>query len=156
MAVGTSDGRRCSDCKKRKPASEFYPDRRRGRLWPYCKACSKLRNRAAYEVRKQDPEWVARITEENRQRRARLRQQVIEAYGSACACCDERTPEFLTIDHVNNDGAAHRREVGRSARMCLDIVRRGFPPDFQLLCWNCNGAKGAYGVCPHERDRQAA
>lgn len=44
-------------------------------------------------------------------RRRRLRAEVIAAYGGRCACCGEATPEFLSIDHVNNDGAQHRREI---------------------------------------------
>ena len=27
---------------------------------------------------------------------------------------------------------------------------RGFPPGYQVLCHNCNQAKGFYGKCPHQ------
>ena len=33
----------------------------------------------------------------------------IEAYGGGCVCCGVREPEFMTLDHVYDDGAAHRR-----------------------------------------------
>jgi hypothetical protein len=32
------------------------------------------------------------------------------------------------------------------------IVRHGFPPAFQTLCWSCNQGKH-YGGCPHYFDR---
>lgn len=29
------------------------------------------------------------------------------------------------------------------------IKKNGFPDSVQVLCWNCNCAKGIYGYCPH-------
>jgi hypothetical protein len=82
-----------------------------------------------------------------------LRQDILNGYGSECACCQERTPEFLTLDHVHGNGAAHRREVGQ--KDVYRIVRQqGYPADYRLLCMNCNFARSRYGECPHERDRR--
>ena len=30
------------------------------------------------------------------------------------------------------------------------IISEGFPDSIQVLCWNCNAAKGMDGVCPHQ------
>jgi hypothetical protein len=92
-------------------------------------------------------------TPRRRETRHRLKLEVIAAYGGACACCGESTPEFLAVDHVDDDGAAHRRELGkhRSAGAATYewLKRNGFPRDrFQLLCHNCNFAKST-GGCPH-------
>ena len=38
-----------------------------------------------------------------------LRLKLIKGYGGKCACCDNNEPCFLTIDHINNDGADERR-----------------------------------------------
>jgi len=69
-----------------------------------------------------------------------------------CACCGERTDIFLTIDHVNEDGAEHRRRIG--ARSGSDIyswlIKNDYPDGFQVLCFNCNWAKSR-GGCPHLR-----
>jgi hypothetical protein len=55
------------------------------------------------------------------------------------------------VDHIQNDGAAHRREYGGGWRIYEVIRREGYPRDrYQLLCANCNLAKGHYGVCPHQ------
>jgi hypothetical protein len=31
------------------------------------------------------------------------------------------------------------------------IIRNGYPPDFEILCFNCNCGKAVNGgICPHE------
>lgn len=87
--------------------------------------------------------------------RARDRQSAFNAYGGfKCACCGETEPMFLTIDHINNDGAAHRKIVGgKGGSSFFQWLRRnGYPQGFQVLCRNCNWGKHANGgVCPHQR-----
>lgn len=83
----------------------------------------------------------------------RLRTEVLEALGGKCACCGEKHSEFLTIDHINNDGAEHRRLLkGDLKTMLAGIKKEGFPKDrYQVLCANCNHAKAYYGGCPHKK-----
>ena len=77
---------------------------------------------------------------------------VINHYGGKCACCGESTYEFLAIDHINGGGTAHRREIkGYGSRMCDWLIKNNFPDGFQILCHNCNLAKGFYGQCPHQK-----
>lgn len=88
----------------------------------------------------------------------RLREEIFAAYGGKCACppCGEAIPEFLTIDHIFNDGKAHREEVGVGEAMYRWLKKHGFPKDrYQLLCFMCNWAKSKYGVCPHNREEFA-
>jgi hypothetical protein len=59
-------------------------------------------------------------------------------------------PDFLQIDHVNNDGKQHRKVIGQG-RTYFWLKKNNFPSDFQVLCANCNFAKGHYGTCPHTR-----
>lgn len=87
----------------------------------------------------------------------KLRRQIIEAYGGKCACCGETEYSFLTIDHVNDDGYKNRWKKGattygpHSGYSLLKVIRdRNFPPDFQVLCANCNTSKALNnGVCAH-------
>lgn len=84
--------------------------------------------------------------------RIELRREVIAAYGGCCTCppCGESVFEFLTIEHLQGDGAAHRAKVGRNAQaQLLDIKKRGFPAEYTILCYCCNLAKAIYGTCPH-------
>jgi 5-methylcytosine-specific restriction endonuclease McrA len=83
--------------------------------------------------------------------RRALKHEMIAAYGGACTCCSETIREFLSLEHLAGDGAAHRAAVGRNAQaQLLDLKRRGWPQDnYTVLCMNCNLAKGVYGTCPH-------
>lgn len=66
-----------------------------------------------------------------------------------CNCCGEKHEEFLTLDHINNNGAEHRREV-KGGSIYHYILTHGFcASDYQVLCWNCNAAIGFLGYCPH-------
>ena len=81
----------------------------------------------------------------------RLWQEVLAAYGPVCACCGETEVGFLTMDHINGGGRAHRRQIGNTPVALHRWLRNhGFPKDnFQILCYNCNGSKARIGHCPH-------
>ena len=86
-----------------------------------------------------------------------LKDETFASYGGyVCACCGEIEKDFLTLDHKDNDGAAHRKSLAETYRgaggwiMYLDLRRRGFPPGFQVLCMNCNWGKRRSGICPHQ------
>jgi len=80
------------------------------------------------------------------------RKMVYDHYGSICACCGESQFEFLSIDHSNGGGTKHRlQDKIRGAAMIDWIIRNNYPEDFQVLCHNCNQAKGFYGKCPHQK-----
>lgn len=77
-----------------------------------------------------------------------LRLAAITHYGGRCECCGETRFEFLAIDHRNGGGSEHRR---REVKGPIErwLKRHGYPEGFRVLCHNCNGAIGYYGVCPH-------
>jgi hypothetical protein len=89
-----------------------------------------------------------------RKRWQKLRHGVLVHYSGgqpACSCCGEKHDEFLSIDHINGDGADHRRMIGSGATYRW-LTNNNFPPGFQVLCMNCNFAKGhACGGCPHRK-----
>ena len=113
---------------------------------------NRAKQRALYAAH---PEW----REVGRVRGAAYRQKrkavIFAFYGNCCACCGERNPSVLTIDHVNNDGAEHRRHLlGTRTRSGGDLmyawlIRNEFPEGFQLLCYNCNCAKPKGSCGPH-------
>jgi hypothetical protein len=76
-----------------------------------------------------------------------------------CACpdCKVTDPDLLCIDHINNDGAEHRRQLGiaenaKGLKMYMWIKRNNYPPDFRILCHNCNQSLGSKGYCPHDNN----
>ena len=89
----------------------------------------------------------------NKSFRRRLKETVLKGYGGdcpSCECCGEPTIEFLTIDHVNGGGNAHRKQESlNGAKFYTWLVRHSFPSGFRILCMNCNFSIGAFGYCPH-------
>jgi hypothetical protein len=76
--------------------------------------------------------------------------KVFQHYGMKCSCCGEDKFSMLTIDHINNDGAEHRKKIGGSSKTYLWLINNNFPKDFQTLCFNCNISKEINGVCEHQ------
>ncbi len=93
--------------------------------------------------------WMESHPGYKREYHAQLRIEVLDAYGSRCACCGETEPKFLAIDHIDGGGNAHRREIGVGSNIYSWLRQNGYPEGFQVLCHNCNNAKGFYGECPH-------
>ena len=88
-----------------------------------------------------------------------VKAEVMRAYGGACACCGEDNIDFLTIDHIDGDGhterkgsdGEHRRYGGQNYYKRLKAA--GFPDwhRLQVLCFNCNCAKGNKSSCPCQK-----
>ena len=92
-----------------------------------------------------------RILNKQRDYRYRLKIEVLEKYSNGeikCQCCGEKIIEFLTIDHLNGGGTAHRRKIGRG-NLYLWLKKNNFPEGYRVLCFNCNEAISIYGKCPH-------
>lgn len=90
----------------------------------------------------------------DRRKCAKLKDEVFAAYGGyICNCCGETGRTFLSIDHINNDGSKHRREIGAANGTAVYawLRKNKFPPGFQVLCFNCNHSKSLNkGVCEHK------
>jgi hypothetical protein len=134
--------------------------------WKSCLICiekSRIHSKSYREkfpekVKKGITKWRKEHPEENRRifkrHYSKLKDIIFNHYGKQCVCCGESF-EFLTLDHINNNGAEHRRQLGRP-RAGGDafyrwVIKNNFPEDLQPLCWNCNCAKSIYGICPHEK-----
>lgn len=87
--------------------------------------------------------------------RAAIRDQVLAAYGSRCRCCGETIKRFLTLDHVNNDGAVHRKELqAETISIYAWAVANDYPDVIQILCYNCNLGRALNGgICPHQESK---
>jgi hypothetical protein len=96
----------------------------------------------------------------NKRYNQKLRHTVLVHYSGGlptCSCCGEKHEEFLSIDHINGDGADHRRMGIKSGYATYRwLIKNNFPPGFQVLCMNCNFAKGhsnssSSGGCPYKK-----
>lgn len=142
----------CSACQQEHPESEFGIDRsRKDGLYRVCREAQRAKDR----LRKRDREYTDADRAYGRERRRRIRILALQAYGGdppACRCCGEDKIEFLSLEHSRGDGNTHRASV--KGDFILALWRQGFPHDLglEVLCFNCNLARGFHGYCPHERD----
>ena len=144
-----SERKRCSECKRlhKLKIHKAWRDANREHVRTYSKE-SMRRYRE-----NQPPEKMTRLATRQRAYNARRYQMVLDHYGAKCACCGEREPKFLSIDHINNDGYQRRKDGdhGSGQRLVGYIIRESYPDDFQILCMNCNHGKSRNGgVCPHK------
>ena len=73
-----------------------------------------------------------------------LKKVCLQKYGEICSC-GESDIVVLTLDHVNNDGAEHRRNIKTTSGCnfyCM-LRKNNFPnnPPLQVLCVNCQYLK---------------
>lgn len=78
------------------------------------------------------------------------KEKCLEYYGRKCACCGETKLEWLSIEHkAGKKGALHPKgQAGIKLFRWLDL--NGFPKGYEIFCYNCNSAKGNFGICPHK------
>ena len=83
--------------------------------------------------------------------RFKIKQAVIEKYGGKCNCCGELNIGFLTMDHINTDGAARKKENVSEVNIFEHLNNKLVDLEtYQVLCYNCNcGRYINNGICPH-------
>ena len=143
--------KRCPRCTWVLPSQAFRVRRdlySKSKLLSWCQECRRKDNR---ERVRRDPEAHRRGVYASNDK---LRREFLEAYGGHCTCCGEAERGFLTLEHLNGSGKAHRKQCGGKyiLRMLADLRRRGWPKDgYTILCFNCNCAKSRFGSCPHKQ-----
>lgn len=90
------------------------------------------------------------LAEKARRQRAEIRLEVLAYYSNGemkCQCpgCNESHVEFLSLDHIRNDGRHQRKTL--AGDMYTFLKRKGFPDNLGLrvLCFNCNSARQYFG-----------
>lgn len=91
------------------------------------------------ELRQKSQEYYAINREAIKQRKLATKLEVFEHYGGAhCAKCGDDRISVLTIDHINQDGAVHRRTIQLKDKLCKWLKKNGYPEGYRVLCANCN------------------
>jgi replicative superfamily II helicase len=116
---------------------------------------AKNRERQLEKSRKWRTENYQRMLQLNRMHNKKCRDRILDHYGRKCACCGEQNGKFLSVDHMNGNGAKHRKTIGGGSRLYSWIIRNNYPDGFQLLCYNCNLGKAFNrGICPHVEKKE--
>jgi hypothetical protein len=171
-----SDGRqsRCRRCVKKTRQERHNMNRSNGLCW--CGSnktinsslCEKHQDMAREHHRRlmKDPVWKKELAIRNKKKHIQLKKECFVAYGGLiCACCGEKEFQFLTMDHIipvgnisksgpplkeNRGLGSKKKPSNRSGNGLWRWLKKNkYPPGYQVLCWNCNCAKGLFGSCPH-------
>ncbi len=144
---------------------------------------TKEERKAKEKARKSTPEYKAKqkeyqSTPENKAKAREIRKikrlKVLQYYSKelsksdipCCNCCKENFHiDFLAVDHIAGmkkmDLEPELVKKGYSSKLARVmlltwIIENNFPKGFQILCSNCNFAKGMKknnNKCPHELQR---
>lgn len=132
-----------------------YDENRRGK-W-VTKTCASTDCNNTFKTQGQLKRYCSNTCnhrEETRRRSREMKARLLETYGDKCACCGESCVEFLTLEHKNGDRKQHLKKVGPNViAIWRDAVENFDTNKYEILCMNCNWAKGKYGFCPHERKK---
>lgn len=157
----------CSECGESRPTEEFYFIKARQRHMNYCKFChcAKINKyRAESETFKKYhdeyqqgdvyKEAVGRWKRSEhgkrshrelmRRVRKELKLEVFSHYCNGeikCQKCGFSDIRALTIDHINGDGAEHRRKLKHASKTYSWLRKNNYPDGFQVLCMNCQFIK---------------
>jgi hypothetical protein len=61
-----------------------------------------------------------------------------------CKKCGYDNVDALSIDHINNNGAEHRKRIGilnGGQEFYMWLIKNKFPSGYQVLCLNCQMIK---------------
>jgi len=109
----------------------------------------KIKQRSL-RYKKENSELIHQKDKQGREQRKILVIGEYSYYSYKCNCCGVSGIEFQTVDHENGRATmGHDRSV-KGDKLYRLLIKQGFPPGYQVLCWNCNAAKGLYGKCPHQ------
>lgn len=62
-------------------------------------------------------------------------------------CCSKHA-------QYQNDFALDQKTPVAGSRFYVWLKKNNYPPGFQILCYNCNCAKGHFGYCPHNLEHR--
>lgn len=121
----------CYRCRQVKPKEDFSNCNSKGGRESrdfksgYCRPCqSKM------------------VVDGRAKKRVEQRKLIVEAYGGKCCKCGFDDYRALVIDHVNDDGHEERRSgLKHPNEFYRHIIKSNFPPNYQVLCANCNTIK---------------
>jgi hypothetical protein len=149
----------CTKCNIELSNDKFY--KRKDSKDGLSSQCSECRRKVVRKYYSNNSDKWKKYSEDNKEyirvnKKRRLQERrldILTYYSSGkpkCSCCGESHIEFLTIHHIDNDGAIHRKEIGGSSNLPKWIIDNNYPAGFSVLCYNCNCAIGNHGYCPHD------
>lgn len=166
--------------------TEFFPWRKsKNRFDSWCRLCyranaGRFRTDHPELVNERNRAYKARTCEANRERERRryhartlsekqlakehartyndkIKREALSHYGGPfCQCCGETEILMLALDHIDGNGAEHRRALTGTRSMPGSSYtwakKNNWPPIFRVMCHSCNFARHwtPGQICPHQ------
>lgn len=75
-----------------------------------------------------------------RKRTERIKSELMTKLGNVCVICGISDLRVLTIHHIKNDGAEHRKVVGGRGgiRFYEYLLKNGITSNLECRCFSCN------------------
>ena len=122
--------------------ADCHPDRKH-RAKGLCNAC---------HCRIWQQENKDKVKARNNRSYYKIKRELLAAYGGKCACCGETEPVFLSLEHKNGGGVAHRKRLGGGHAIWWELKRLNWPQEeYTILCHNCQRGTMRPEGCPHKR-----
>ena len=109
------------------------------REW-YQKNKERLRPYKAANMRRYRAENPEKYRKQSREAKAKLKNAVFDMYGRECSECGFEDIRALTLDHIENNGAEERKELGERG-VYLRATEKYRPNEYRILCMNCQFIK---------------
>jgi hypothetical protein len=146
----------CDSCLKKHNA-EVKKCREKHIKSGLCRACGLPREQ---ENKVHCNKCLMKYRDDTRKNQERFRHTALSFLTDGKMCCSNcGLPIYQTLefDHINNDGAEHRRrEAGRWFSFPKWLIDNNFPNGFQVLCANCHSFKTKGGKLPTKNELIAA
>ena len=96
-----------------------------------------------------DEQYRTTVIKKRKLRHLKLKSEVLAYYSTdntpTCVICGFNDIRALSIDHIDNNGACHRRALGDKTlaghRFYLWLKKQNLPKGYQCLCMNCQWEK---------------
>ena len=85
--------------------------------------------------------------------------EALHKYGGKCVCCGEKNSNFLSFDHVGNNGHEQRKVIKSSRTFYYLLCKNSKDENIRILCFNCNMGRQFFGgiekICPHKIKKES-
>ena len=117
-----------------------------------CWNCNVIKYRETLQKLSTNPKAIRK-----RQKLLNVKLDVFNHYGKgklSCACCGFNDMLALGIDHKEGRKIHGHSKSLTSYKLYNELKKKDYPLGYQILCYNCNGAKADSITCPHQRKQR--
>lgn len=143
----------CSNCGIRPPGETQKCEECREKFKISSRVSGKKNQKTRQEkarLKLLDPIEREKINACAKQRRKKLRSEILDLLGGKCVCCGETNKIYLQVDHLNKDGKQHRALCNNDTYTLFKDIKKN-PSRFELrvLCASCHFAFTQGEQCQH-------